>query len=105
MPLPRVRTAGRGGRAAAAGKSRGPRGKEPRAPGAGHGPSTPAGGPPPGAVLGNMRFPSAAQSGIKVKIENDIVVSTQLSAGLTLHFDLATNFVFGLSEAHVIVVQ
>lgn len=43
---------------------------------------------------GNLRFPSGAQTGIKVKIDNDIVVESQLTSDLMLEFDLANNFVF-----------
>lgn len=43
---------------------------------------------------GRLHFPSGAQTGLKLKIENLIVVSTQLSADLVLDFDLARNFVF-----------
>jgi hypothetical protein len=43
---------------------------------------------------GRLHFPSGAQTGIKLKIENLIVVSTQVSADLVLDFDLARNFVF-----------
>jgi len=49
---------------------------------------------------GNLRFPSGSQSGIKVKVENDIVVTTQLSGDLTLDFDLAKNFVFNGTPDH-----
>lgn len=49
---------------------------------------------------GLLRFPSGMQSGIKVKVENDIVVTTQLSGDLTLDFDLAKNFVFNGTPDH-----
>ena len=43
---------------------------------------------------GNLRFPSGAQTGIKVKIDNDIVVTSSLTAALVLDFDLSKSFVF-----------
>jgi hypothetical protein len=49
---------------------------------------------------GRLHFPSGAQTGIKVKIENDIVVTTELSADLVLDFDLARNFVFNGPVTH-----
>lgn len=42
----------------------------------------------------NLSFPSGPQTGIKVRIDPPIVVSTQLSADLTLDFALDRNFVF-----------
>lgn len=47
-----------------------------------------------------LKFPSAAQSGLKVKIENGIEVVTQLSSDLTLDFDLSKNFVFNGPISH-----
>lgn len=49
---------------------------------------------------GDLFFPSGAQTGIKVKIENDIVVTTQLSSDLLLDFDLSRNFVFNGPVTH-----
>jgi hypothetical protein len=49
---------------------------------------------------GRLHFPSGAQTGIKVKIENDIVVTTELSGDLVLDFDLARNFVFNGPVTH-----
>src|SRR5262245_19183457 len=49
---------------------------------------------------GGMKFPSGAQTGIKVNIENDIVVTTGLSSDLTLDFDLSKNFVFNGPVTH-----
>jgi len=49
---------------------------------------------------GNLKFPSGAQTGIKVDIENDIVVTTQLSGDLVLDFDLSKNFVFNGPVTH-----
>ena len=43
---------------------------------------------------GNLKFPSGMQSGIKVKVDPPIVVSTRLSADLILDFALDQNFVF-----------
>ena len=43
---------------------------------------------------GGLHFPSGAQTGIKVKLDTPIVVVTDLSAEVTLDFDLAKNFVF-----------
>ena len=43
---------------------------------------------------GGLHFPSGAQTGIKVKLDEAIVVVTELSTELTLDFDLAKNFVF-----------
>jgi hypothetical protein len=50
--------------------------------------------------LGNMLFPSAAQSGIKVNIDPPVQVVTQLSADLTLDFDLTKSFVFNGPPTH-----
>jgi len=52
------------------------------------------------SAKGNLAFPSGAQTGIKVKIENDIVVTTRLSADLVLDFDLSRNFVFNGPVEH-----
>lgn len=49
---------------------------------------------------GRLFFPSGSQTGIKVKIENDIVINTQLSADLVLDFDLSRNFVFNGPATH-----
>jgi hypothetical protein len=49
---------------------------------------------------GGLFFPSEAQTGIKVGIENDIVVTTGLSSDLTLDFDLSRSFVFNGPVAH-----
>jgi hypothetical protein len=49
---------------------------------------------------GDLFFPSGAQTGIKMNIENDIVVTTQLSGDLILDFDLANNFVFNGPVSH-----
>lgn len=43
---------------------------------------------------GTLKFPSGAQTGIKVKIANAIDVTTGLSAELMLDFDLTKSFVF-----------
>lgn len=43
---------------------------------------------------GTLAFPSGATSGLKVRIDGDLVVATSLSADLLLDFDLARNFVF-----------
>ncbi len=49
---------------------------------------------------GSLFFPSGAQTGIKMGIEGDIVVTTQLSGDLVLDFDLSRNFVFNGPVAH-----
>src|SRR4030095_15444040 len=49
---------------------------------------------------GRLFFPSGAQTGIKVHIENDIVVTTTLSGDLTVDFDLSKNFVFNGPVTH-----
>ncbi len=49
---------------------------------------------------GSLFFPSGAQTGIKIGIENDIVVTTRLSGDLILDFDLARNFVFNGPVTH-----
>ena len=49
---------------------------------------------------GNMLFPSASQSGIKVNIDPPVQVVTQLSADLTLDFDLTKSFVFNGPPTH-----
>lgn len=49
---------------------------------------------------GDLLFPSGAQSGIKVKIDNDLVVTSELSADLTLDFDLSKSFVFNGPFTH-----
>lgn len=49
---------------------------------------------------GGLHFPSGAQTGIKVKVDNDITVVTELSAELTLDFDLSKNFVFNGPMTH-----
>jgi len=49
---------------------------------------------------GGLHFPSGAQTGIKVKVDNDIVVVTELSSDLTLDFDLSRNFVFNGPMTH-----
>jgi hypothetical protein len=49
---------------------------------------------------GNLFFPSGAQTGIKIGIENDIVVTTRLSGDLLLDFDLSRNFVFNGPVTH-----
>jgi hypothetical protein len=51
-------------------------------------------------ALGNMKFPSASQSGIKVNIDPPVKVVTQLSADLTLDFDLTKSFVFNGPPTH-----
>ena len=51
-------------------------------------------------ALGNMKFPSASQSGIKVNIDPPVEVLTQLSADLTLDFDLTKSFVFNGPPTH-----
>jgi hypothetical protein len=50
--------------------------------------------------LGNMKFPSASQSGVKVNIDPPVTVVTQLSADLILDFDLTKSFVFNGPPAH-----
>ena len=49
---------------------------------------------------GKLFFPSGAQTGIKVKIENDVVVVTDLTTDLLLDFDLSKNFVFNGPVSH-----
>ncbi len=49
---------------------------------------------------GRLKFPSASQSGLKVKIEGSITVVTQLSSDLVLDFDLSKNFVFNGPVTH-----
>jgi hypothetical protein len=49
---------------------------------------------------GRLFFPSGSQTGIKVKVENEIVVNTQLSSDLVLDFDLSRNFVFNGPATH-----
>jgi hypothetical protein len=49
---------------------------------------------------GRLHFPSGAQTGIKVKVENEVVVQTALSSDLVLDFDLTRNFVFNGPVAH-----
>jgi hypothetical protein len=49
---------------------------------------------------GGLHCPSAAQSGVKVKLDEPIVVVTQLSADLMLDFDLSKNFVFNGPMTH-----
>lgn len=49
---------------------------------------------------GDLKFPSGAQTGIKLHIENDIVVTTELSGDLILDFDLSRNFVFNGPVTH-----
>ncbi len=49
---------------------------------------------------GNLKFPSASQSGIKVNIDPPINVATQLSGDLTLDFDLTKSFVFNGPPTH-----
>jgi len=49
---------------------------------------------------GNLNFPSGAQTGIKVKIDNDIVVTSSLSGDLVLDFDLSRSFVFNGPMTH-----
>jgi hypothetical protein len=49
---------------------------------------------------GGLHCPSAAQSGVKVKMDEPIVVVTQLSSDLTLDFDLSKNFVFNGPMTH-----
>lgn len=43
---------------------------------------------------GGLHFPSGAQTGVKVKLDEPIVVVTELSTEVTLDFDLSKNFVF-----------
>ena len=50
--------------------------------------------------LGNLKFPSGYQSGIKEKIEPSIEVVTGLSQELVLHFELADSFVFNGPATH-----
>ncbi len=52
------------------------------------------------AENGGMKVPSGDASGIKVKISNDIVVTSGLTADLTLDFDLSRNFVFNGAPDH-----
>lgn len=54
---------------------------------------------------GSLKFPSGAQTGIKVKIDNDIVVTSQLSGDLMLDFDLTKSFVFNGPPSHAPGVQ
>jgi len=49
---------------------------------------------------GRLHFPSGAQTGIKIGIENAIVVASQLASDLVLDFDLARNFVFNGPATH-----
>jgi hypothetical protein len=49
---------------------------------------------------GNLLFPSGAQTGIKVDIDDEIVVVTSLSSDLLLDFDLSRNFVFNGPVTH-----
>lgn len=49
---------------------------------------------------GDLLFPSGAQTGLKVKISNAIVVTTELSGDLLLDFPLDRNFVFNGPVAH-----
>ncbi|MEZ6009278.1 MAG: carboxypeptidase regulatory-like domain-containing protein [Planctomycetota bacterium] len=49
---------------------------------------------------GDLFFPSGAQTGIKVDIENAIVVTTELSGDLMLDFPLDKNFVFNGPVTH-----
>ena len=49
---------------------------------------------------GTLKFPSGAQTGIKVKIDSPIVVTTGLSADLMLDFDLTKSFVFNGPPSH-----
>ena len=49
---------------------------------------------------GDLFFPSGAQTGIKVHVDNDIVVTTQLSGDLVLDFDLSKNFKFNGPVTH-----
>jgi hypothetical protein len=49
---------------------------------------------------GNLRFPSGAQTGIKVKIDPPIQVLSRLSSDLILDFELDKNFVFNGSFSH-----
>ncbi len=49
---------------------------------------------------GNLRFPSGSQTGIKVKVDNDIVVTSSLSGDLVLDFDLSRSFVFNGPMTH-----
>ena len=51
------------------------------------------------SLNGGLHVPSGAQTGIKVKLDEPIVVVTELSSELTLDFDLAKNFVFNGSPA------
>jgi len=51
-------------------------------------------------AMGNMSFPSAAQSGIKVNIDPPVKVVTELSSDLTLDFDLTKSFVFNGPPTH-----
>lgn len=47
-----------------------------------------------------LKFPSGAQTGIKVKIDSPIVVTSGLSADLMLDFDLTKSFVFNGPPSH-----
>ena len=49
---------------------------------------------------GDLKFPSGPQTGIKVKVDNDITVTSQLSGDLVLDFDLAKSFVFNGPFTH-----
>jgi len=49
---------------------------------------------------GGLFYPSGAQTGIKVKLDTEIVVVTQLTSELTLDFDLSRNFVFNGPMSH-----
>ena len=50
--------------------------------------------------LGNLKFPSGYQSGIKEKIEPPIEVVTSLSQELILNFELTNSFVFNGPATH-----
>jgi hypothetical protein len=52
------------------------------------------------SASGTLRFPSGAQTGIKVKIDPPIQVFSRLSADLILDFDLDKNFVFNGPVSH-----
>lgn len=54
---------------------------------------------------GDLKFPSGSQTGIKIKIDNDIVVTTELSGDLVLDFDLSKSFVFNGPFTHQPGVQ
>ena len=49
---------------------------------------------------GGLAFPSGAQTGIKVKLDEPIVVVSELSSSLTLDFDLSKNFIFNGPLGH-----